>query len=46
MGNRRRLRNTIDGTRLQEGMAVYGGEGELLGPLERIDADAQVDLAG
>ena len=40
MGNRRRLRNTIDGTRLQEGMSVYGGEGELLGPLERIDADA------
>ena len=40
MRDRRSPRPTVDCTRLREGMAVYGGEGELLGPLERIDADA------
>jgi uncharacterized protein (TIGR02271 family) len=33
-------RNPIDRTRLHEGMQVYSGEGQKLGPIERIDADS------
>jgi uncharacterized protein (TIGR02271 family) len=33
-------RNPIDRARLRQGMQVYSGEGQLLGPIERIDADS------
>jgi uncharacterized protein (TIGR02271 family) len=33
-------RNPIDRARLRQGMQVYSGEGQRLGPIERIDADS------
>jgi uncharacterized protein (TIGR02271 family) len=33
-------RNPIDRARLRQGMRVYSGEGQKLGPIERLDADS------
>ncbi len=34
------MRNRIDRAQLREGMQVYSGEGQRLGPIERLDADS------